>query len=265
MSLSKFMLMPLICLVVSGCGSESQEDGSPTDNPDPSPTPGTMQEDLTDDVVEIAVRVLNEDQDVSEFESARDDFVSLLREQEGVSTDREFEAFLNYSTFASPDPAVFIGMTQYDSIDAFQAASAAIGTSPEANAFFATFTPELFTVLVPLESGTEVDLAGIADEPGQVLEVAVRDFGSYENFDADMYAEARDAFLEILTAQDGVVAEYQWISALDPNIAVGMTVYASQEAFWTVGSSEELLNAPETAAFLGSYPPITGYVSTVVR
>lgn len=264
MSLNKSMLL-LFCLVLSGCGTESQDDPSPTPSPDSTPTPATMPEDLTDDVVEIAVRVLNEGQAVSEFESARDEFVALLREQEGVSTDREFEAFFNFSTYAPPAPPVFIGMTQYDSIEAFQAAGEAIGTSPEAEAFFATFTPELFTVLVPVESGTAVNLAAIADGSGQVLEIAVRDFGLYENFNANAYASARDAFLDLLAAQDGVVAEYQWASALDPNIAVGMTVYASQEAFWTVGSNEALVNAPETAAFLGGYPPIMGYVNTVVR
>lgn len=221
--------------------------------------------DLTDDVVELAVRRLNDGQNVSEFEAARDAFVAELKAQPGVGTDREFAAFFDFATSAAPDPVVFVGMTQYDNLDAFAAAGEALGTSPEAGAFFATFTPEAFTALRPLEAGTEVNLAGIASVSGQVLEVAVRDLSAYESFDQAAYETARDEFLTLLSSQPGFVAEYQWVSVLDPNIVVGMTVYESQEAFFGVLGNESFVNDPATAAFLFGYPPATAYVSTVVR
>lgn len=53
-------------------------------------------------VVELAVRQLNDGQDVTEFEAARDAFVARLREQDGVEVDREFEAFFDFGAQAPP-------------------------------------------------------------------------------------------------------------------------------------------------------------------
>jgi hypothetical protein len=225
----------------------------------------TSGDDTTDDVVEIAIRRLNEGQDLTEFEAARDAFVALLTMQPGVGTDREFESFLDYSVFTPPTPPVFIGMTQYDSMADFMAAGDAVGASAEAGAFFSTFTPELFTILVPLEAGGAVDLAGVAARSEQVLEVAVRDLSGYPAFDPIDYADKRDAFLALLAEQPGFVAEYQWTSALDPNLAVGMTVYESAGAFATLSQDASFLGATEVTEFLETYPPMGGHVSSVVK
>ncbi|MEZ4458124.1 MAG: hypothetical protein R3E66_00060 [bacterium] len=216
-------------------------------------------------VIEIAVRRLNDGQDVAAFGTARDAFVSRLREQEGVDVDREFEAFFDFTAQAAPTAPVFVGMTQYASSDAFAAAGEALGTSAEAGAFFSTFTPEAFTALRPLDPNAEVNLANIANQPGQVLEIAVRNLSAYEGFDQAQYESARDNFLTLLRQQPGFVAEYQWVSVLDPNTVVGMTVYESQQAFFGVLGNETFVNDPATAGFLFGYPPATAYVNTVVR
>lgn len=224
-------------------------------------TPGThAQEAYTGPVTEIAVRQLNQGQDIDDFEQARDNFVALLKGQEGVNADREFSAFLDFSTFTAPEPPVFIGMTAYENLEAFMAASEALEQSEKAAAFFATFNPKAFTALRPLSSDDSYDLTAIASTAGQVLEVAVRDFSNYENFDQADYAMKRDTFLEELIQQDGVVAEYQWVSVLDPNIAVGMTVYESAEAFQTVASSA-FAQSEVAVAFAGGYPAIAGFAS----
>lgn len=220
--------------------------------------------DTTDDVLEIAVRRLNQDQDVGEFEAARDAFVAQLRAQPGVVTDREFAAFFDFGTFDAPAPQVFIGMTQYEDAEAFAAAGDALGTSAEAGAFFATFTPEVFTVVVPARSGTGVDLASMAAEDGQVIEVVWRDLSLYEDFDAAEYEATRDAALAVLAAVDGVEAEYQWVSD-EGTLAVGMTVYSDQARFFEIATDESLLADPDLNAFFGGYPSIGGFVSTVVR
>lgn len=216
-------------------------------------------------VIELAVRRLNDGQDVAEFAAARDAFIARLREQDGVEVDRELQAFFDFGAQAAPTAPVFVGMTQYATSAAFGAAGDALGSSPEAAAFFATFTPEAFTALRPLDSAQPVDLAAIAAQPGQVLEIAVRDLSAYESFDQAKYATARDGFLTLLRAQPGFVAEYQWVSVLDPNTVVGMTVYESQAAFFGVLGNQGFVNDPATAAFLFGYPPATAYVSTVVR
>ncbi len=225
----------------------------------------TSGDDTTDVVVEIAIRRLNEGQDLTEFEAARDAFVALLTMQPGVGADREFESFLDYSVFTPPTPPVFIGMTQYDSMADFMAAGEAVGASVEAGAFFSTFTPELFTLLVPLEAAGAVDLAGVAAQSEQVLEVAVRDLSAYPAFDPIDYGDKRDAFLALLAEQPGFVAEYQWTSALDPNLAVGMTVYENVGAFETLSQDAAFLGATEVTEFLETYPPMGGHVNSVVK
>jgi hypothetical protein len=249
-------LIPLLTLsTLAACA------GASTDTVDDADT----VDDGADDVLEIAIRRLNEGQEVDEFEAARDAFVERLRAQPGVGTDREFGAFLDFVTFAEPSPPVFTGMTQYGSLDAFQDAGTALGESAEAGAFFSTFAPAAFTVLQPLDEYGPLDLATIAADADDVLEVAVRDLSTYAAFDATAYANARDAFLGVLTAQPGVVREYQWVSVLDPNVVVGMTVYEDAAAFQTVATDPAVAGSNEAAAFLGSYPPIAGFAHAVVR
>ena len=265
-----------IGLVAAGCDGGSDNTGgaggSDTGGAGGSDTGGAGGSDTggggaadQPDVVEIAVRRLNQGQDVAAFEAARDAFVAELKKQPGVGVDREFQAVFDFSSGGPPMPPVYIGMTQYDDLGAFQAAGAALGSSPEAGAFFSTFTPELFTVLVPLDPAESADLASVADQPGQVLEVGIRNLSEYSNFDAADYAEKRDAFLALLESQDGVVREYQWVSPLDGNVAVGMTVYASQDAFMTIAQDPDFTGSPEVGAFLGAYPPAGGYVNVVVK
>ena len=250
----------------SGSATEESSSGSEESSSSAGSSSSTTGgPDATDDVVELAIRRLNEGQDLAQFEAARDAFVDLLTMQPGVGTDREFEAVVDFGTFAPPDPPVFIGMTQYEDLDAFAAAGEALGGGPEAAAFFTTFTPEVFTVLRPLEAGAAVDLAGIADAQGQVLEVAARDLSQYEDFVEADYEAARDAFLALLSDQDGVVAEYQWVSVLDPNIVVGMTVYEDLDAFAAINMDAEFVGSPELANFLGGYPPLAGYLNSVVE
>ncbi|MCB9603054.1 MAG: antibiotic biosynthesis monooxygenase [Sandaracinus sp.] len=225
----------------------------------------TPEERDSEPVIELAVRRLDDGQDIAEFEAARDAFVARLRERDGVEVDRELRAFFDFGSQAAPTAPVFVGMTQYATSEAFGAAGEALGSSPEAAAFFATFTPEAFTALRPLDAAQPVDLAAIADQPGQVLEIAVRDLSAYEGFDQAAYEAARDGFLALLRDQPGFVAEYQWVSVLDPNTVVGMTVYESQEAFFGVLGNERFVDDPATAAFLFGYPPATAYVSSVVR
>ncbi len=184
----------------------------------------------------------------------------MLKQQPGVSTDREFAPFLDFGTLAAPDPTGYIGMTEYDNLYAFGAVSQSLGGTAEAGAFFSTFTPEVFTILRPLNPDNRYDLSIIATQPGQVLEVAVLDFSKYNGFDLTDYEAKRDAFLTALSEQPGFVAEFQWLSVLDANIAVDMTVYESAEAFQAIGTSK-FSQSPANTEFLGTYPPMAGYAS----
>lgn len=215
-------------------------------------------------VTELAIRRLHPDQDQATFESARDTFVAALRAQPGVGVDREFAAFVDFGTFASPDPAVFIGMAQYDDPAAFAAAVETLGSSAEAGALFTAFTPEAFTALRPLNPDDRYSLRDLAAGPGEVLEVAVRDISDYAGFEPAEYEAKRDAFLQALSSEPGVVAEYQWTSLLDPNVVVGMTVYENMDSFQAVASSGFVASTAYTE-FLGGYPPRVGYATLDAR
>ena len=248
-----FLLVAVAALALSACiaplegmgGADVQETG-----PD---------EDATYDgpVTEIAIRRVNDGQDPVAFAAARDAFVALLTQEPGVGTDREFAAILDGATFAPPEATVFTGMTQYENLAAFAAAGEKLGSSPEAAAFFSTFEPILFTALRPKDPADSYDLAQILTEPGQILEVAARDLSMYENFDSADYETRLDAFLDALSQQPGFVAEYQWVSALDPNIVVGMTVYESADALAAIAQDQEFM--AQMMPFAGSYPAFVGY------
>lgn len=214
-------------------------------------------------VTEIAIRRLNEGQDLVDFAAARDAFVAVLTAEPGVGADREFMAFLDGTTFAPPTVPVFTGMTQYANLDAFAAAGQKLGSSPEAGAFFSTFEPQLFTALRPKDPADSYDLSQILSEPGQILEVAARDLSMYDGFDPDDYETRLAAFLDALSKQPGFVAEYQWVSVLDPNIVVGMTVYESVDAFGAIAQDQEFVG--QMMPFINDYPPFTGYIHTDAR
>ena len=220
--------------------------------------------DKTDDVVEIAIRQVKTGQLIT-FEQARTNFINLLTIQEGVSNDREYASFFHFNPAQDTSRPVYIGMTQYEDLETFVDVGTNLGTSPEAGAFFSTFEPLLFTAMKPKVAGTVVDLSTLVSS-GQILEIAARDLSQYPSFDQADYEAKLQAFLDVLGQQSGRVAEYQWVSVLDPNIVVGMTVYESQAAFFTIASDPDFNSNPAVGAFFATYPPnLGGEVSTVVK
>lgn len=215
-------------------------------------------------VVGLIIRRLNPGQDVAAFEQARTAYVDQLTAEPGITTDREFRSVVDFSTSMPPEPGVFIGATRGESLAEFSAAADAVGSGPEAGAFFSTFTPAFFGLLTPLD-GDDFDFTRIAPAgSGHVLEVAPRDLSAYADFDPAAYAAARDAFIALLSARPGVVAEYQWVSPADPDVAVGMTVYESQAAWSAIWSDPEFLGSDAFAGFIGAYPPAGGFLSEAV-
>ena len=225
---------------------------------------GSCTFDKTDDIVEIAIRQVKNGQETA-FVTARQNFINLLTQQEYVYNDREYESFFHFNPAQDSTRAVFIGMTQYEDLETFQSIGNTLGSSSEAGAFFSTFDPLVFTAMKPKVAGTEVDLTKLASS-GQILEIAVRDLSLYPNFDQADYDAKLDAFLAVLAQQAGRVAEYQWVSVLNPNIVVGMTVYESQQAFFGIASDPAFNSNPAVGAFFSAYPPnMGGEVSTVVK
>lgn len=266
--MKKLLMVSLLfvgALGFQGCKKEGCIDPKSTNyDADAKEDDGSCNFDKTDDVVEIAIRQVKTGQE-SAFISTREDFIDLLTAQEYVSNDREYQSFYHFNPAQDSARAVYIGMTQYEDLETFQEVGDTLGTTSEAAAFFSTFDALVFTAMKPKVSGTEVDLSKIA-LPGQVLEIAVRDLSLYPNFDqADYKAKLAD-FLAVLGQQSGRVAEYQWVSVLNSNIVIGMTVYESQQAFFGIATDPAFNSNPAVGAFFSSYAPnMGGEVSTVVN
>lgn len=212
-----------------------------------------------DKIIELAINKVNEGSS-NDFETARTDFVNLLRQYDDFIEDKRFNMFLDYQTFQPPtaEQPIVSGISEIASLAAYGEIAAEIMSSPEAEAYFATFEPVAALTLKPLKTDTEINIAAICSETGQVLEIAVRDISAYENFNQADYDTKRDAFLALLSQQEGFVQEYQWISADDQNYAVGMTVYSSMGAVNAIMSNTDFTDSQQYTDFMGTYPPIAG-------
>lgn len=260
---------------MTGADESSGGSGSTSGDPEDSSSAGSAEsstgadgsstgvvDDPTDDVVGLIIRRVNPGQDVGEFEAAREAYREALFAQPGSVLDREYHSTVDFSTGMPPEPAVYVGATQFTSLESFSAGAMALNGSAAESDFFATFMPEYFAILAPLDGGP-VDIT-VLGSGGHMLEVAPRDLSLYDDFDPDAYASTRDAFIDMLAAREGVVAEYQWVSPADPNVAVGMTVYDSQDAWQAIWSDPDFLGSDEFTAFIGGYPPNGGYLSEIV-
>ena len=212
------------------------------------------EEAVYDNVLELAI---NQVTDTVNFEAKRAAFLAVLNSQEGVVADSKFDMFFNYQTFA-PVPSsapIAVGMTEYASKNVYDGIAVDLMNSTEAAEYFGTFSSVSFLTLNPLDDNVDPNLSSICNEPGQILEVAVRDISNY----ADMadYEAKRDAFLALLKQQSGFVKEYQWVSTNGTH-AVGMTVYTDQNAFFALSANTTFSQDPAYTNFLGTYPPIAG-------
>lgn len=214
-----------------------------------------VTENKNDDVFELAVRKINSGVSISDFTTSRDAFVTELMKQNGTSNDWEFQPFFDFSQ-SLPLDSVYIGMTQYKDLATYQSIGQTLGSTSVATNFFSKFTPLAFEALQPLDEYKPVDLSTLAPKnSGRVLEIAVRDLSLYSNFNQADYEAKRDAFLAALKQQNGFVKEVQWKSVTNPNVVVGMTVYASQSAAVGILSDANFTNSSAVMDFLGTYPP----------
>lgn len=197
---------------------------------------------------EIAVRQVKPGKD-HRFRKARAAFISVLKRQPGVLADREFESFR-----AMPEPdlrEVFIGMTTYASAKA----NAKVQRTPSVLwrflAFARTMSLKAYLYVRPTE-GPPFDLATLAAEPGQVLEVGVRRVTDRAGFD-----RLRTGFVQLLSSQPGVLDSWEFEVVKGKNIeglSVGMTVYESEAAL--DAATTAVMREPITAAYFATFDPV---------
>lgn len=177
-------------------------------------------------IIEIAVRIVKDGQK-NEFETARANFIEKLTSQEGVSNDREFQSF-----YALPKPDekdVFIGMTEYAGQDTIQN----IQNNGEVMGAFGEFAKTMDLkayVFAKQTEGKPIDLATLAAQEGQILEVGVRRMHKGKDKEFNEY---RKQFVDLLSSYEGVLESYEFavVAGQDTeNLSVGMTVYKDKDS-----------------------------------
>lgn len=209
--MKKVVYSSLVALLASSC----------------SPINDDLLNEPNGEVMEIAVRMVKDGQ-IDEFKQARSAFIPVLREQEGVLVDREFESF-----YAMPEPdkrKVFIGMTTYETAETIGDVQSTWSVVSKFLDFKKTMDLKAY-VFVQQTEGSAFDLATVAKTQGQVLEVGIRRVKSGKEAE---FNRLRKEFVKLLSSYDGVLDSYEFkvVGGDDiEGLTVGMTVYENQEAF----------------------------------
>lgn len=198
-------------------------------------------------IFELAVRQVKEGM-MAEFTSARSLFIEKWKVQPGAQADREFQSLM---TMPVPLNDVFVGMTAWDSVESYENASKLFWGGPELTAFMGTVNLPAFGLITQIE-GTPFDLRTLANEPGQILEIAIRKPKGvpFKEFDS-----ARKAFIAKLSSHAGVIDNYEFevIGGPEEERRVGMTIYRSK-AEWEV-ARQGAGSSPEGKAFFSVIDP----------
>lgn len=214
--------------------------------------------DPSNDVLEIPVRVVP---DENTWWNALTDLNTLLSGEPAIVHSREFKSIVSVAPYdpatGQPYQNVFFGLGQYDSYAAYAAllTKYSSGTPPtELLTYFGTntnLTPE--SVLVqPYRNTTALDIKNMV-QPGQVLEIAIRDVSAYADFND--FDTKRAAFVDLLSQQDGFLQEFEYRSA-DGKYYVGMSLYESPEKFYGIASNPAVMQSAEAGALFATYPPM---------
>lgn len=178
---------------------------------------------------------------------------AATQDADGYLADRQFNAFFALAPEPDPEQPVHVSLVEYASDEALKAVQdGELSDGPAFSDYAATVDSLADVAMRPFDAADAYPIDSLV-EPGQVLEVAVRDLSAYE--DRDGFFAAIGAFVELLTSQPGVVREYQWLS-LDGDTFVGMTVYEDMDAFGAISQDQALMGSPEAGALFAAYPPV---------
>ncbi|OJJ14062.1 hypothetical protein BKI52_44570 [marine bacterium AO1-C] len=199
-------------------------------------------------VYEIAVRMVKKGKKI-DFVDQRSKFIKLLKKQEGVSNNREFQSF-----YALPQPdkrEVFIGLTRYNSLETVGNVSRKV--MPRFMQFAQTMDLKAY-VFVMLIAGKKFKLNKLAAKKGQVLEVAIRRVKKGQN---KAFQETRKAFVNYLSKQKGVLGSWEFavVGGKDrERLTVGMSVYKNKEVFMKI--VKQVQSNPLAGKYFSTFDPV---------
>ncbi|GAB4519344.1 MAG: hypothetical protein OHK0046_28040 [Anaerolineae bacterium] len=174
----------------------------------------------------------------------------LVAEQDGFIATGEYAAFFGLPEIAQ-DEIIGLGLSEWASLDAYMATGALL-QDPTVISYFETIESIQNIVVQPFVLNEEITMDDLG-EPGQVLEIAIRDISSYDD-PVDFFRSIR-GFTHQLTQLEGVIREFEWLS-VDGQYFVGMTLYESMEIYLAAAQNEDLLSHPATQKIFTEYPPM---------
>lgn len=198
-------------------------------------------------VTEIAIRKVKEGE-LDAFKGTRQNFITVLKEQDGVLADREFESF-----YALPEPderPVYIGMTDYATGKTVGKVQGNMGVISKFLKFKKTMDLKAY-VFVQQTEGLNFTLKTLASEDGQILEIGVRKVKAGQEAAFNSY---RKEFVELLSSYEGVLESYEFkvVGGKDiDGLSVGMTVYESKEAFMKLAGP--IMEQEVTQKYFGTF------------
>jgi hypothetical protein len=220
-----------------------------------SPIKKSLVEKTEQPVTEIAIRVVKDGMN-DEFKETRRNFITVLKEQEGVLADREFQSF-----YALPNPderEVFIGMTDYKTYKTVGKVQGKMGVVSKFLKFKKTMDLKAY-VFVQQTEGPKFNLKTLAAGKGEILEIGVRRVkpGMEKAFN-----DYRKKFVDLLSSYEGVKESYEFkvVGGKDiEGLTVGMTVYESKEAFMKL--AEPIMKEEITQKYFSTFEVVASQFS----
>jgi hypothetical protein len=217
-----------------------------------------------DDVMELAIRAVP---DQEAWKAAAGPFGALLAKESGIIATAEFMSIMGFAPMdanGQPVKNVFIGMLQIDddaTHDALMSKYFGADKPAEVTAYLGTIENIGDAgKLRPFRDTPALDVANMV-QPGQVLEIAVRDVSGWDFGDFDA---KRKAFVDVLTSQKGVVREFEYRS-IDGKYYVGMTLYESGDALQAIAANPAVTQGPEFGALMAKYPPMVAQYTVRIQ
>ncbi|MCB9045369.1 MAG: hypothetical protein H6550_04420 [Chitinophagales bacterium] len=163
-------------------------------------------------IQEIAIRKVKNGM-LEKFIESRKKFIDLLKKNDGIILDCEFESF--FTMPGADDTEVLVGTTIYESAEVVTNISEKLLQTAEANAFFSTFDMKAFALTKPVEVAEEEIINNL--QKSSVVEVAIR--RPKDGHKAD-FNDRRDDFFRLVAACPGHVFDCEYIDVNTGNNVV---------------------------------------------
>jgi hypothetical protein len=196
-------------------------------------------------IMDIVVRQVKDGQ-MDEFVATRTAFVEILNAQPGVVAYAEFKSVSSFGPDFAPVAVddVYVGMVVYESAEASQKADEVLMGLPEAGAFFETFDMLALQRVEP-QDGNPIELNKIAAEPGQCIELPIRNIFDQEGFEKYLPTVA-----SILSDSKGFIG-YRELESTSDGTTVGMLSWESLDSI--SAADPVFFSNPDALKFFGTF------------